>query len=196
MTGESSPASASDILRLLAEGTAAALGDEFFRSLAKYSARALGARYAFAAETLNPLESRSLAYWEGSEFGAGFSYRFPGTPCQRVAQGQVCSTTMGLAAAFPEDLWLQQIGAESYVGVPMRTTAGQVLGHLAVLHTAAMSPTPEQLAVLQIFAARGAAELARLQADRALAHAQNEVERLKERLVAENGYLRDELGGS
>lgn len=194
MTGESSPASASDILRLLAEGTAAALGDEFFRSLAKYSARALGARYAFAAETLNPLESRSLAYWEGSDFGAGFSYRFPGTPCQRVAQGYVCSTQVGLAAAYPEDLWLQQIGAESYVGVPMRTTAGQVLGHLAVLHTAPMSPTPEQIAVLQIFAARGAAELARLQSDRALARARDELERLEQRLVAENGYLRDEMG--
>ncbi|HEU4576744.1 MAG TPA: sigma 54-interacting transcriptional regulator [Polyangiaceae bacterium] len=190
-----SATSASDILRLLAEGTAAALGDEFFRSLAKYSARALGARYAFAAETLNPQESRSLAYWEGSDFGASFSYRFPGTPCQRVAQGHVCSTATGLAAAYPEDLWLQQIGAESYVGVPMQATSGQVLGHLAVLHTTPMSPTPEQIAVLQIFAARGAAELARLQSDRALAQAQKQVELLKERLVAENGYLRDELGG-
>jgi hypothetical protein len=52
--------------------------------LAQCAAQALGARYAFAAETLNELESRSLAYWEGAGFGEGFSYRFPGTPCRRV----------------------------------------------------------------------------------------------------------------
>src|SRR5262245_20179323 len=108
------------VLRVIAEGTSAAIGDEFFRSLARCAAQALGAKYAFVAETLSELESRSLAYWEGAQFGEGFSYRFPGTPCQRVAAGQVCATSSGLAAKFPEDLWLTQIGAESYVGVPMR----------------------------------------------------------------------------
>src|SRR6185295_10251896 len=80
-------------LRAIAEGTAAATGDEFFRSLARCAAQALGARYAFVAETLSEMESRSLAFWEGSDFGAGFSYRFPGTPCQRVAAGHLCATT-------------------------------------------------------------------------------------------------------
>jgi hypothetical protein len=44
-------------------------GTSFFRSLARCAAQALGARYAFAAETLSELESRSLAYWEGADFG-------------------------------------------------------------------------------------------------------------------------------
>src|SRR5262245_27570511 len=117
----------SRILSLLAEGTAAATSDEFFRSLAKHAALALGARYAFAAESISELESRSLAYWEGSDFGKGFSYRFPGTPCQRVAQGHVCSTRTRLQQLFPEDLWLQEIGVDSYVGVPMKTADGRVL---------------------------------------------------------------------
>jgi hypothetical protein len=77
-------------------------------------AQALTARYAFAAETLSEMESRSLASWD---FGDGFTYRFPGTPCQRVAAGHICVTSSGLPAKFPEDLWLQQIGADSYVGV-------------------------------------------------------------------------------
>ena len=48
-------------LRIIAEGTAAATGDEFFRSSARCAAQALGARYAFVAETLSEMESRSLA---------------------------------------------------------------------------------------------------------------------------------------
>src|SRR5689334_15660990 len=103
------------LLWAIAEGTAAATGDEFFRLLARYAAQSLGARYAFVAQTLNPDESQSLAYWEGSDYGEGFSYRFPGTPCQRVAQGHVCATSSGLWEKYPEDKWLKQIGAESYI---------------------------------------------------------------------------------
>src|SRR5262245_1628726 len=187
------PTLSTDLLRTLADGTAAATGDEFFRSLARHAAEALGARYAFVAETVSELESRSLAYWEGSGFGEGFSYRFPGTPCQRVAQGHVCATPSRLQQLFPEDLWLQQIGVDSYIGVPMKTHDGKVLGHIAVLHTEPMQVSAEQLAALQIFAARGCAELARVQADRALRAALVEVRRLKDRLQAENVYLQDEI---
>jgi PAS domain S-box-containing protein len=165
-------------LRTLAEGTAAATGDEFFRSLARHAAQALGARYAFVAETLSEIESRSLAFWEGADFGQGFTYRFPGTPCQRVAAGHVCSTPSGLREKFPEDLWLQQIGAESYVGVPMRTAEGRTIGHLAVLHTEPMEPTEEDLVILKIFAARGCAELQRKQADDKLQEAHSDLQQL------------------
>ncbi|MGH8655820.1 MAG: hypothetical protein ACREYE_28205 [Gammaproteobacteria bacterium] len=96
-----------EILRVLTEGTAAATGEQSFRSLARHAAQALHARYAFVTETLNAMETRSLAYWEGSGFGQGFSYRFPGTPCQRVAAGNVCATRTHLQALFPQDLWLQ-----------------------------------------------------------------------------------------
>jgi formate hydrogenlyase transcriptional activator len=186
-------AAASKVLRSLVEGTSAATGSEFFRSLARHAAEAMGARYAFVAETLNPDESRSLAYWEGTDFGAEFSYRFPGTPCQRVAAGYVCATKTRLQELFPEDIWLQQINVDSYVGVPMRNAAGAVLGHLAVLHTAPMEPTPEHLAVLEIFASRGCAELERLRAERSLREALDQVQQLKERLLVENKYLQEEI---
>src|ERR1044072_6235566 len=90
------------LLWAIAEGTATATGDEFFRLLARYAAQSIGARYAFVAQTLNADESQSLAYWEGSDYGEGFSYRFPGTPCQRVAQGHVCATSSDLWRKYPE----------------------------------------------------------------------------------------------
>jgi hypothetical protein len=114
---------------------------------------------------------RSLAFWEGSDFGAGFTYRFPGTPCQRVAAGHICVTPSGLQAKFPEGLWLQQIGAESYVGVPLRNAKGRTLGQLAVLHREPMEPSEEDIATLQIFAARGCAELKRKHANEKMSKA-------------------------
>jgi formate hydrogenlyase transcriptional activator len=191
--GGEATAPSSGVLRILVEGTAAATGEDFFRSLARHAAQALHARYAFVAETLSPMESRSLAYWEGSDFGAGFSYRFPGTPCQNVAAGRVCATSCGLQQLFPEDLWLQQIGAQSYVGVPMKNAAGRVLGHIAVLHTEPMEPSSEDIAMLTIFASRACAELERTQAERALNEALVEVRRLRDRLHEENMYLQEEI---
>lgn len=192
-THKSETRGTADLLQVIADGTTSLTGEAFFRSLARHAAKALRARYAFVAETLNPLESRSLAYWEGSDFGEGFSYRFPGTPCQRVSEGHVCSTRAGLQQAFPEDAWLGQIGAESYIGVPMKTASGKVLGHIAVLHTAPMQPSDEDLAVLGIFASRACAELERVQAERALQAALAEVRQLKDRLQAENVYLQEEI---
>jgi formate hydrogenlyase transcriptional activator len=164
------------LLWAIAEGTAAATGDEFFRLLARYAAQSIGARYAFVAQTLNENESQSLAYWEGSDFGAGFSYRFPGTPCQRVAQGNICATGCGLWKKYPDDKWLEQIGAESYIGVPMKNAQGQTLGHIAVLHTEPMDATDENIAVLKIFAARACSELERMRAFEKLRRERDESE--------------------
>jgi formate hydrogenlyase transcriptional activator len=192
-THKAGPRSTAQLLQVIAEGTSSLTGEAFFRSLARHAATALGARYAFVAETVSPNESRSLAYWEGADFGEGFSYRFPGTPCQRVSEGHVCCTQAGLQQAFPSDAWLGQIGAESYIGVPMKTGTGKVLGHIAVLHTEPMQPSPEDLAVLNIFASRACAELERLQAERALQAALTEVRQLKDRLETENVYLQEEI---
>jgi len=163
-------------LRALAEGTANTTGDEFFRSLARCAAQALGARYAFVAETLSGTDVRSLALWDGSGFGPPFSRSFEGTPCQRVVAGQVCAISSGLTVKYP-DLWLQQIGAESYVGVPMRNTVGRTMGHLAVLHIEPMETSDEDIATLKIFAARGSAELERKQSDERLQKAHEELQR-------------------
>ncbi|HTH49529.1 MAG TPA: PAS domain-containing protein, partial [Candidatus Limnocylindria bacterium] len=153
-----------DLLRAMAEGTAAVTGEEFFKSLARHAARAMQATYAFVAETLADGRSRSLAFWERTAFGEGFTYEFPGTPCQRVAAGYVCSTETDLQKLYPQDQWLRVIGADSYIGVPMINGEGRALGHIAVLHTKPMRPTAEDIAALKIFAARGVAELERMRA--------------------------------
>jgi formate hydrogenlyase transcriptional activator len=154
-----------DLLWLLAEGTAAATGDEFFRSLARHAAEALHAKYAFVAELVSERESRTLVFWEGGDYGAGFSYRVAGTPCQRVLAGQYCAASSGLQQMYPEDPLLVEMKAESYIGVPMITETGKVLGNIAVLHTEPMYPSDNDIAALIILAARACAELQRRRAE-------------------------------
>ena len=49
-------------LRAIAEGTARHTGQEFFQSLVRHLAAAVGTRYAFVAEFAGRTRVRSLAY--------------------------------------------------------------------------------------------------------------------------------------
>jgi PAS domain S-box-containing protein len=55
-----------------------------------------------------------------------------------------------------------ELGIESYLGVPLCDPKGKVLGHLAVFDDRPMPEEPRKLLIFRIFAARAAAELARL----------------------------------
>jgi len=139
------------------------------------------------------MESRSLAYWE-AQASATVSATAFSHACLRVSQGHVCYTKSGLRTAFPEDLWLQQIGADSYVGVPMRNAPARCRPRRGAAYRA-MEPSQDDINVLQVFAARACAELERVQAERALHTAMQELQRLRDRLQAENVYLQEEIRG-
>jgi PAS domain S-box-containing protein len=161
-------------LRALAEGTAAVTAGDFFRPLVRHLAEGLQVRYAFVAECTDPerRRARMLAFWAGTEFAESIEYPLQGTPCQRVLEGELCLHTRDLQALFPADTDLQSLGAESYLGIPLRGAAGDLLGHLAVLHTTPMAPTPDDYAILRIFAARAGAELERKRTGDALRESQ------------------------
>ncbi len=78
-------------------------------------------------------------------------------PCQDVLTGKLCH--------YPADLWKKfpkEHGFESYLGVPLQDTEGNILGHLAVFDERPMPKEPRLLYVFKIFAARAAAELNRI----------------------------------
>src|SRR5688572_3851228 len=75
---------AEELLRAIIQGTAATTGAQFFRSLVKHLAGGLHVRFAFVAECLPNLRARSLAFFQGDDFGKDFEYALPGTPCMKV----------------------------------------------------------------------------------------------------------------
>jgi signal transduction histidine kinase len=160
------------ILRSIVEGTVSVTGVDFFRSLVRSLAQALDVRYAFISECMDALPSRvhSFAFWQGDEFGEEFEYDLHGTPCERIigSNSYQCFPTQ-LQAIFSEDRDLVDMSAQSYAGIPLLTSTGELLGHLAVLDDKPMESTERNQAILEIFAARAAAEMERLQIEKALA---------------------------
>ncbi len=175
-----------DLLRLIAEGTAGETGEEFFQSLVRHMALALKMKYAFVAVFADSkMRVRTLAFWDGERFLDNFEYDLPGTPCEAVMAGETRCYSRDVAKLFPRDPDLTEIGAESYLAVPLMDSRGTVMGHLAVLDTKPMLDVPQDINVFSIFAARARAELERLQAEDALRKAHDELERRVQLRTAE-----------
>lgn len=177
-----------ETVRAVIEGTAAVTGGEFFRSLVRHLARALQVRYAFAAECTDTARTavRMLAFWAGDAFADEMSYALAGTPCEKVIGGDICCYPESLQTLFPEDQGLVDLRAQSYLGLPLLASSGDILGHLVVMDEKPMRSMQRHLPILQIFAARAGAELERKRADEALKQSE---ERLRTLLDINNAIV-------
>jgi signal transduction histidine kinase len=159
-----------DLLSLLAEGTAGAVGEEFFQRLVEHIAQAFRADVAFVAEVVPEDRgyARLLACWESGGLSAPWEYCLEGTPCAEASGAEIVSYPEGVRERFPHDETIAQLGLDSYLAVALRSSDGAHIGHLGVLATGALYPDDEKLSALRIFAARAAAEIERRRHERAL----------------------------
>jgi transcriptional regulator with GAF, ATPase, and Fis domain len=166
-------------LRLLLEGTAKVTGKDFFRSLVKSLAGALGTHGAWVTEYDAPTRMlRALAFYMDGKFIA-WQARIDGTPCERVIdESRLLLYSDRVLDIYPDEPDLNAVGAVSYMGVPLKDEDGSVLGHLAVLDTAPMPEEPRLLTVFQLFADRASAELRRVRAESAVREREEKLARL------------------
>ena len=157
-----------DALRAVTESTASVTGADFFQKMVRHIAVALNLRYAFVTECTSSDNDRvrTLAFWNGEDFSEEIVYDVKSTPCERVVAGETCSYPENLQSLFPLDKDLIDLGAQGYLAVPLSGTAGNIIGHLAVLDDKPLKISPAQISLMKIFAARAGAELERLRAQR------------------------------
>ena len=161
---------AEQALRSVLVGTGAATGEAFFLTLVQHLAAALGVRYAFAGELLDAPAERiaTLALWASGAIAANFTYDLAGTPCEGVVRQGLQCFPRGAQALFPRDPLLAKLQVEAYMGVPLRDSAGRVLGNLAVMHDRPFEDEALARSLLTIFSVRAATELERRRAERQL----------------------------
>src|ERR1043166_1194712 len=120
--GKGSSAAVRDDLRALravVEGTAAGIGQEFFRSLVRHLAEAIDVHYAVVAEFPKaPPHVRTLAFWERDRLADNFEYDFTGTPCAEIVRGGLVHYPAGVSKRFPRATPLVERGTDSYLAVP------------------------------------------------------------------------------
>lgn len=139
------------------------VGQAFFDGVVGALAGTLGVRWVLLCDLdpQNPDRARTLAAWADGALQAGFEYDLAGTPCANVLGERVCFYPSDVAHLFPQDTLLADMGAESYLGVPLRASDGRTLGLLAVLHDGVIDEILQPSETLELFAGRAAAELER-----------------------------------
>lgn len=161
---------AEDVLRNLAAMTAKGRGEDFFRTIARSVSETLRVKYVFIG--MLPLSGGSrvqtLAVWAGDRLAPNFSYVLPGTPCAEVLRRDVVNHPKDLSSKFPQVTEFLEGDAQSFLGLPLWDAQGRVHGILSILHNAPFEPSPAQLDMLRILAARAGSELDRLNASEAL----------------------------
>jgi len=176
---------AEETLRSVVEGTSSVTGANFFESLVGRLASALQTKFAFVAEYTDIPDkmSRTLAFWASGDIGDNVDFRTTGGPCEQVLAGELLFVSEGVLDRFPNNETLRMMGPESYLGVPLVSSSGAVIGHLAVMDDKPMEPKGELIPILKIFSARAAAELERKQTEETL-HKQEEALRQSQKMEA------------
>ena len=147
-----------EILRRLVAGTASVTGDEFFAELVRHLAAALVVRHAFVTQRLPGAKDRlrTLAGWVNDRPGPIWEYSTANTPCEAVIHESrpVCYPDR-VQELFPHDKELAEMGAVSYLAVPLLAETGTAFGHVCVLDDKPLAESERALDIVRVFAARG-----------------------------------------
>jgi len=143
-------------------------GQVTFESIVLRLARALRVRYASVVERVSEGRVRTLARCRDGALLENVEYALAGTPCADVVEGTACYVRQGVCQQFPGDPVLRELEAHSYVGLPLVGADGSVRGLVNAVHDRPLQEVVQPEAVLRVFAGRAAAELDRLDAQRAL----------------------------
>jgi PAS domain S-box-containing protein len=159
--------------------TAGSTGTEFMRRLVLELATALDVKYCFVSELLpvNPERARTLAFCAGGMIVDNIEYELAGTPCANVIKQSVCHIPADLQQWFPEDRALAEMQAQSYLGTPVFSNDGTLLGLVSVLDVKPMESSTLAKLLLGTFAARAAAELERMRFESRMFELNHELER-------------------
>ncbi len=143
--------------------------EPFFNTLARYIAESLNMDFV-CIDSLDRdgLTARTLAVWSDGHFEDNVEYTLKDTPCGNVVGKEVCCFPTSVCQLFPRDQVLQELQAESYVGVTLWDHTGRPIGLIAVISRRPLIDRKFAETTLKMISIRAAGELERLQNERAL----------------------------
>ncbi|NEQ29736.1 MAG: PAS domain S-box protein, partial [Leptolyngbya sp. SIO4C5] len=169
------------ILKNLASGTAAVIGEDFFPALVHYLAQLLDVRYAIVTElNEDSPHLEVIAAFAAADAVVPQTWEIANSPCQLALQTGSYHCPRWLRRQFPDDSSLSQSEADSYYGIALTDSQGETIGLLCVLDDKPFPYSERIEQILRIFAGRAGAELERQQTSEALQHSEARFRRIFE----------------
>jgi PAS domain S-box-containing protein len=157
-------------VRSALEDTSTLTGEKLFRSLVRHIASALRVQHVFVAEWTDDTKTtiRCLAFWSGNSFSENLEFDVAGTPHENLRPNEVRYHGQWVQKLYAGDKRLAELRAESYIGMHILDSSGEVIGHLAALHDKPLPFRAEDEWILRVFAARAGVEIERKQTEERL----------------------------
>ena len=159
------------------------VGEEFFPAYVHHVAAALDVHCATVAEVADEQHSRlrTLAVWVGKGLEKNYEYDVADAPCGRVlGEGKLFCCRERVQEQFPACRSLGDLNAVSYMGAPLFNSAGHLIGNLCIIDNKPLDDERRAKSILEIFAARAAAEIERKRAEDALRESEERLARTEE----------------
>ena len=150
-------------VKRLSDATSVKIGQEYFESLVEYLSRALEVDIVLIGELIeNNTSVQTKAVFANGERAENIVYELTGTPCETVVCNDACVISKDAQQAFPQDLLLQDMNVEGYVGVPLFSLEGVPFGLIIALNSKPIQNEDFILTYFDLVVGRIAAEYERL----------------------------------
>lgn len=140
-------------------------GEDFFELLARYLAMSLDMDFVCIDRLEGAgLSARTVAVWCDDHFEDNVTYDLKDTPCGDVVGNNVCCFPASVCQLFPRDQVLQDLRAESYVGVTLWSHTHEPIGLIAVISRRPLVNRLLAENIMNLVGVRAAGEMERMDA--------------------------------
>lgn len=152
----------SEAYSTIVEGTSSRVGRDLFKPLVKHLAEAM----KFNSACIGRLDEKNsffipLAVYCNNAFHESASFQVKGSPIERVITEGIYICPKDTGRQFPDDAFIKNFKAESFVGVALTGIDGAKLGAICVMHDRTLLDEYAVYSVVNVFASRAAAEIER-----------------------------------
>ncbi|MBV5330661.1 MAG: PAS domain S-box protein, partial [Chlorobium sp.] len=165
-----------NLLTFLAHSNVNPASGDFFQLLARYISETLDMGFV-CIDRLDGdnLTAHTVAVYSSGKFEDNVSYALKDTPCGEVVGKHVCCFPASIKNLFPSDEVLQQMEAESYIGVTLWSNDGRPIGLIAVIGAQPIKNQAQAELILRLVAVRASGELERKQAEESLLESEKQI---------------------
>jgi signal transduction histidine kinase len=164
------------LLAAVATSTGQAYLDSFVAQLSELFSTAQAA--IALVDRHHPERIETVALYSNGQRAENIVWSLPASPgAEVIASAAPCTFRSRLQDRFPDDEIVRRTGAQSYIGVPLFATGGDILGVAILMDRESIVDDLFVIEILQLFADRIVAELERLQTEPDALHERQSLER-------------------